>query len=248
MEGVWVQREDELGRRGGEALWPEKYDEDDLRRIRANVGEYDWAALYQQMPYMRTGGMFKREWLSVVDSIPVNAKVIGRVRFWDKAGSSARGDYSVGVLLALTEEGGGLRGVYVEHVARGQLSSMERERLILETARADLGRSTRVELWHEQEPGSSGLDSARSTAMMLAQNGIRSQFEPVTGEKEVRAGPFSAACQAGRVRVVRGGWNREYVEELCAFPNGRHDDQVDASSGAFNKLGRMGGGSGGIHV
>jgi predicted phage terminase large subunit-like protein len=58
----------------------------------------------------------------------------------------------------------------------------------------------------------------------------------VTGQKDVRAMPFAAQCEAGNVRLVLGQWNREYIDELCAFPNGSHDDQVDASSGAFNKL------------
>ena len=45
-----------------------------------------------------------------------------------------------------------------------------------------------------------------------------------------------AQCEAGNVRLVEGIWNRDYVDELTAFPAGRHDDQVDASSGAFAKL------------
>jgi phage terminase large subunit-like protein len=31
-------------------------------------------------------------------------------------------------------------------------------------------------------------------------------------------------------------WNGVYLDELCSFPTGTHDDQVDASSGAFNQL------------
>jgi phage terminase large subunit-like protein len=40
----------------------------------------------------------------------------------------------------------------------------------------------------------------------------------------------------GNVRLVGGAWNSAYLDELCAFPEGPHDDQVDASSGAFAKL------------
>jgi predicted phage terminase large subunit-like protein len=36
--------------------------------------------------------------------------------------------------------------------------------------------------------------------------------------------------------MLRGDWNREYLDEMERFPHGAHDDQVDASSGAFNKL------------
>ena len=51
-----------------------------------------------------------------------------------------------------------------------------------------------------------------------------------------RAGPYSAQVEAGNVLLVRGPWNDEYIEELQAFPEGGHDDYVDASSGAFNEL------------
>lgn len=40
------------------------------------------------------------------------------------------------------------------------------------------------------------------------------------------------------VRLVQAEWNRDYLEELAMFPNARHDDQVDATSGAFGYLAR----------
>jgi hypothetical protein len=41
------------------------------------------------------------------------------------------------------------------------------------------------------------------------------------------------------VSSARGAWNGAYLDELCVFPNGRYDDQVDASSGAFARLARV---------
>jgi hypothetical protein len=38
------------------------------------------------------------------------------------------------------------------------------------------------------------------------------------------------------VRLVRGPWNKPYIDELCVFPLGIRKDQADGSSGAFNKL------------
>ena len=43
----------------------------------------------------------------------------------------------------------------------------------------------------------------------------------------------------GNVCLVQGEWNAAYLDELCIFPNGRFDDQVDASSGAFAQLTRV---------
>lgn len=36
--------------------------------------------------------------------------------------------------------------------------------------------------------------------------------------------------------MLRGDWNKAFIEELRNFPNGKHDDQVDAGSDAFNEL------------
>jgi hypothetical protein len=46
----------------------------------------------------------------------------------------------------------------------------------------------------------------------------------------------SAQWAAGNVKVVRAHWNLRFFEELEGFPKAAHDDQVDALSGAFNKL------------
>jgi predicted phage terminase large subunit-like protein len=227
---------DVLGRRAGEALWPEKYNVEDLERIKANVGAYDWEALYQQSPYSRSMGFFKREWFAVVEQGPKEEEVVERVRAWDKAGTATGkgGDYGVGVLLAMTSLG----VVYVEHVERGQWRPMEREEAILRCAEIDrMRKGARTMIWHQQDPGSSGLDSAEATNRMLAGKGFEARFETVTGTKEVRAGPWSTMCQGGGVRLVRGGWNEAFVAEHEAFPRGRYDDQVDAASWGFVKLG-----------
>jgi predicted phage terminase large subunit-like protein len=61
--------------------------------------------------------------------------------------------------------------------------------------------------------------------------------ERPTGDKQVRATPFAAQCEAGNVRLVKSiGANHAFIDELASFPFAKHDDQVDSASGAFNKL------------
>jgi hypothetical protein len=38
------------------------------------------------------------------------------------------------------------------------------------------------------------------------------------------------------VKLVKGTWNQEWIDELSAFPQGTHDDQVDAAVGAYESL------------
>lgn len=91
-------------------------------------------------------------------------------------------------------------------------------------------------IWIPQDPGAGGKEAADILLLELA--GFVIHAELVTGSKLARAGPLSAQVEAGNVRLLRGQWNEIYLEELHRFDgSGRgHDDQVDASSGAFNKL------------
>lgn len=61
---------DPLGRAIGEALWPEWQDVAALARIRQNVGEYVWGALYQQDPKPRGASFFDVNML-LVNGAPV---------------------------------------------------------------------------------------------------------------------------------------------------------------------------------
>lgn len=215
---------DPLGRLPGAALWPDRYDVADLEQIRSVLGTYSFESLYQQRPVPPGGGMFQRDWFSIVNAAPADAV---RVRYWDKAGTEGAGDWSCGAKLARDADG----VFYIEDVVRGQWSALARERIMRQTAEIDGGN---VSVGIEQEPGSGGKESAESSIRNLA--GFAVSAEKVTGEKGVRAMPFAAQCEARNVRLVRGAWNGAYLDELCSFPYGAHDDQVDASSGAFAKL------------
>jgi phage terminase large subunit-like protein len=238
LMGNWVELIDPLDRKPGEALWPDKYNEEDLERIEANLGPYEWAALYQQNPYSRVGGMFKREWFSIVDELPKDEEgklrlPVIRVRYYDKAGTEGGGAFTSGVCMSLYADG----FIYVEDVNRGQWGMYHREEEMLKTAQLDKKyRPGKTITWHPQDPGSAGKDSAQATNAKLAAAGLEAHFELVTGSKEVRAGPWSSICEAGKVRLLRGGWNNPFIEEHVAFSKGKYKDQVDGASGAYSKM------------
>jgi predicted phage terminase large subunit-like protein len=215
---------DPLGRAPGEALWPERFDTARLGDIRRTIGEHYFAALYQQRPTPREGGFFRRSWLPIVDAKPHKAD---RVRAWDKAATDGGGDWTAGVLMARTPEG----LYYVEDVVRGRWGPGERDRIIRQTAELD-GKG--VPIVGEREGGSGGKDSALAFVRLLA--GFSVHTEPATGSKEIRADALASQAEVGNVRLLRGPWNAAYIEELASFPSGAHDDQVDASSLAFNTL------------
>lgn len=213
----------------GAALCPERYDAARLSRIRQRIGPRFWGALYQQHPTPLDGEFFRREWFRVVHAVASGSRF---VRYWDKAGSAGKGDSTAGALMARAPDG---RYVVLDMV-RGQWSAGERERIIRQTAELDQQRYGHVTIWLEQEPGSGGKESAESSVRNL--DGFTARAEPVTGDKATRAMPLAAQGEVGNVDMLSGSWNAAFLDELAAFPHGRHDDQVDAASGAFAKLAR----------
>lgn len=213
-------------REPGEPLCPERYPLAKLQKIRERIGGYFFGALYQQNPTPREGSMFKVGQLGFVDAADV-PPLKPVVRAWDQAATEGAGDWTAGVKLGRDEAG----IIYVVDVVRGQWSTDKRNTRICETAAMD-GRVVRIR--GAQDPGSAGVDAGTAFTRMLA--GYAVKTERVSGSKETRADPFSAQVNAGNVRLVRGDWNRDFIEELRTFPNGKHDDIVDAASDAFTEM------------
>ena len=102
------------------------------------------------------------------------------------------------------------------------------------TAEAD-GKD--VEVGVEQEPGSSGKVAVAYLTRELAGFRVRA-VSPGGRDKLTRAMPLLAQAEAGNVWLLRGEWNRAWLDEAAAFPEGEHDDQMDATAHAFNLLAR----------
>lgn len=192
-------------------------------------GSYVYAGQFLQTPVPAGGGMFQTDKIRIEDKAPEKMKMV--VRFWDKAATlGGRGAFTVGLKMGVDRTG----RFWIMACERDRLDSGAREKLILRTARLD---TVGVVIGVEQEPGSGGKESAERTVRMLA--GFRVKIDKPSGSdasKELRADPFSVQVNDGNVSMVRGNWNLAYLDELKFFPNSRYKDQVDGSSGAFNRL------------
>jgi predicted phage terminase large subunit-like protein len=216
-------------RQPGEPLSPFRYALDRLEKIRKRIGEFFWAALYQQRPFTRTGGLFPRERFEIVDAAPAGLRP---VRFWDLAATQAAPgkdpDYTAGALAGIKD---GVYYVLDMRRLRGEPKAVED--LLKQTAALD-GRPVRIHI--EQEGGSSGK-IAIDHYLRYILVGYTATGETTDGKsKTLRADPVSSAAAAGNVKLVKGAWNAAFLDEIELFPNGAHDDQVDALSGAFGKL------------
>jgi predicted phage terminase large subunit-like protein len=190
-----------------------------------------WESEYQQHPIVVGGGMFPIEKLTTLDYLD-RAQIASSVRYVDKAGTEDGGAYTALVLMHKTRD----KQFVIEHVARGQWSALEREKQIKYWVEQDrkICKPGAYAVGVEQEPGSGGKESVEATIRMLA--GYRVFADKVTGSKEVRAHPLAAQVQNNNVKLCAGAWQYEFLDEMESFPSGRYRDQVDAASGAFNRL------------
>lgn len=159
------------------------------------------------------------------------------VRFWDLAAtepshSNPDPDWTVGTLMLFDQ------GIaYILDVRKARVKGDKVEALVAQTAAEDgMGVAIRM----EQEPGSSGKALVDQYARYVVPGhdfmGIRA-----TGDKVTRARPFAAAVANGNVRLVRGTWVSDWLDELSSFPEAcNHDDQVDSAVGAFTHLTGLG--------
>jgi predicted phage terminase large subunit-like protein len=202
--------------------------------------------VYRQLRYgdwtiRPEGGLFQASWFEghLVDlrSVPADLPLC---RYWDLAASEqVRGtdpDFTASVLLGRDSDG----MFYILDVVRIRATPLGVQQLVRRTAEQDRQLAFAHD-WRppairmEQEPGAAGKAIVDVYGrLVLAAFDFRGVAS--SGSKEARAAPVSARAEAGHVLLCRGEWNAEFLDELCAFPHVRHDDQVDALSGAYAQL------------
>jgi len=172
------------------------------------------------------GLIFQSEWFQdYVDQAPVDCY---RFRFWDLAATDRKdADYTVGALVAMDGRG----DIFIEDIVRGQWNPGKVENVIKATADAD-GHGVKIRI--EQEPGASGKLTIGNFARILI--GYDFQGVPSSGAKVTRWTPLASAANNGLVKIVNAPWNHDFINELVNVPEAGHDDQADATSGAFLQL------------
>ena len=206
-----------------------------LEEMKADLGQYGFSGQVGQNPVPAGGGMFKADRVSIVQSMPPIQNIIETVRYWDKAGTKEQTSpttktgpaYTVGTKMHKLVGGKWL----ISDVKRGRWASEERERIIRVVAEAD---GDDVGIYHEQEPGSGGKESAEATNRNLA--GYMAEADRPVGDKIFRADPFSVQVNNGDVQILQAPWNVDWLDEVKNFPFSVFKDQVDSAAGAFSKL------------
>jgi predicted phage terminase large subunit-like protein len=198
-------------RKVGDALWPSEYSLEDLNRIKASLGSYEWASLYQQHPTPQGGGIFMTSWWGFYDYGELPGRFDEIIQSWDMTfKDAATSDFVVGQVWGRAEE-------------RYYLLDQVRDRLDFPgTIRAVTSLSRK---WPD-----AALklveDKANGPAVISMLKRELSGLVPVEpqGSKEARAYAVSALVEAGNVFLPsRAAWLDDFITEAASFPNGRND-------------------------
>jgi len=216
---------DELFRKTGEALHPERYDNDALERIKRTVGPRVWNALYQQNPTPEEGEYFNKsmfQWYGPQD-IPDYSE-LNFYTAWDFAiGEKEQNDFSVGITVGVDQHD----RTFVVDIQRGHWGTMELVDKVLEVYKTWRPAITGLERGHIEMTLRPFLDKRireeRLTSFYIE------ELKPGTRDKIARARSIQGRMQQGLV-FFRKHCNAtaQLVAEMMRFPNGVNDDGVDA--------------------
>ncbi len=219
-----AEENDPLERAVGEALWPDRFSRDMLLAQKLNLGTYDFAALYQGEPTDPEGALFKRSYFQVIPKAPEH---LYWYRFWDLATSTrSSADYTASLMGAKDRDG----NVYLKNMIRGRWEWPDVRKKIKATTLAEKCAMVGIEAVGTQK----GMVQEIYQDEDLVSCGVLGIT--VTTDKRIRALPVASRGESGRLYLEDGPWVREYIDEMCSFDKGAHDDQVDATSGVFSML------------
>jgi len=237
---------DPLGREWGEPLWPERWTIAELERRKATMSSRMWNAQFQSRPVASEGNLFKRTsmryWYPadrpapmpvrvrlgpgrefVCDQKPMHPRLERKWQSWDASVKETEtGSYCVGQVWGRVGSETYLLDQYRDRASfLTQVTAVE--------SFAGKYRDARPLLIENKANGPAIVNTLKSRVPGMI------EVEP-NGDKYTRADAVTIYFDAGNVYLPHPSiapWIEKYVDELCVFPAGANDDQVDATSQAL---------------
>lgn len=222
-----AEENDPLGREPGDSLFPEigkdkEWLESTKKVYMTKEGQRSWLALYQGRPTAQGGNLIKRDDFKYYSIMPEKFDQV--LQSWDCTFKDSDGsDYVVGQVW-------GRKG------PNKYLLDMVRARMDFPTTMNAILNMTRK--W-PQAYMKVIEDKANGSAIIQVLSRKVEGIMPVTPKesKLARVQSILPQIECGNVYLPNGAaWLEEFIDECCKFPNGKHDDMVDAMSQALSKM------------
>lgn len=203
----------------GEALWEERHSAQGLLEQQQRSPR-TFAALYQQHPTVEGGNIVKREWFNSIGIAEFNRIHRGEpiVFFIDTAYTDNTANDPTGI-IATCKVGNEL---YITHGQKVNYRFPELLRFIPQYTQAQgYGKGSSIRI----EPKANGISVVDQLKEQTGLNVVCTK--PPHDSKETRLCAASPTVEGGRVFLVSGAWNEEFIDEVCGFPVKPHDEFVD---------------------
>ena len=223
-----AKEDDILGRKEGEALWPQRYSLKKLQSIKKQIGSYWFNALYQQQPIASEYQIFKSQWWQEYLDLPDSSILI---QSWDTAfKEKEQNDFSVCTTWALTKS-----GYYLVDYWRGKVLFPDLQRQV-------------VMQYNKHKPNVVLIEDAASgqSLIQVLQRETKIPIKAVKAlrDKVTRAHLATPLFEAGKIFVPKdAGYLADIINECSEFPYGNHDDIVDSITQALDFLRKRAGNS-----
>ncbi len=183
------------------------------------------------------GTVFNQEWFKIIEPSMLPRGGV-ECRFFDTAGtikkySSDDPDFTAGVSMRWYEG-----KVYITDVIERRIHPAEFYDFVKQTFLSDQVNCQRQNVRYmarwEQEPGSASIRESYQLATSL--HGVDARGISKRGDKLSEWKPLASLAYYGDVYLVKGSWNRNFLNHMHGQPDMPHDDIADASAGAYNEL------------
>lgn len=234
MRGIYIPMEDQLGRKPGEVLWPQKYPLSAVKRKHANVLDFEAAAQFQQMPRLEKGEIFSDSDFGYVERAPLGLQWFAYVDL--ALGKTETSDFNAVAPVAMDADG----VLYIRDVFK--MRAIDEFLKMLKTWMLDDREQGTV--WGiENHNFQSLVVKDFMTDRRLASVAVGGVDIPWSDKVE-GARPWAIRAKHGMVKLVRGAWNQSFIRTAAGFPGAAHDDDIDSVSGGNHMIadGAIGGG------
>lgn len=205
----------------GDVLHPERDSREVLEELKETMGSEIFSAQYLQRPVPESGNVVYKHWLRYYDQRPALTET-RVVQSWDTAMKAGeRNDPSVCTTWQVTGS-----TYYLIDVTRDRIDYPGLKQMA-------------IGLIEKFKPNTVLIEDHGSGSVLIQELMQLSRVPIISvrpsGDKLMRMHAEVAAIQAGQVLLPReASWVAEFLHEILAFPNGRHDDQVDSLSQFLN--------------